>query len=46
MKISDKEKNEVINYLKADKPLPEKYKFLLFKSTDDVELGLRSNIIW
>jgi DNA modification methylase len=38
MKISDKEKNEIINYVKAGKYLPEKYKFLIFEEQDDVSL--------
>ena len=31
LKLSDQEKQEVIRYLEADKPLPEKYRFLLFE---------------
>ena len=38
MKISDKQKNEIINYVKAGKYLPEKYKFLIFEEQDDVSL--------
>jgi len=30
MKLSDNEKRDVIKYLEAGKPLPEKYRFLLF----------------
>lgn len=39
MKITDKEKTEIFNFLKANKPLPNKYKFLLFEETDDVEIS-------
>lgn len=39
MKLLDKEKNEIVNYLKANKNLPEKYRFLLFDQTSDVELS-------
>ena len=30
MKLTDNEKRDVIKYLEAGKPLPEKYRFLLF----------------
>lgn len=30
MKLSDNEKRDVIKYLEAGKPLPDKYRFLLF----------------
>ena len=36
--LSDNEKRDVIKYLEADKPLPEKYKFLLFEDKREVEL--------
>ena len=38
LKLSDQEKQEVIRYLEADKPLPEKYRFLLFGDKREVEL--------
>lgn len=38
MNISDNEKRDVIKYLEAGKPLPEKYRFLLFKDDREVEL--------
>ena len=38
LKLSDQEKQEVIRYLEADKPLPEKYRFLLFEDKREVEL--------
>src|SRR3989337_1431129 len=36
--LSDNEKRDVIKYLEAGKPLPEKYRFLLFGETQEVEL--------
>ena len=38
MNLSDNEKRDVIKYLEAGKPLPEKYRFLLFKDDREVEL--------
>ena len=38
LKLSDQEKQEIIRYLEADKPLPEKYRFLLFGDRREVEL--------
>ena len=38
LKLSDQEKQEIIRYLEADKPLPEKYRFLLFGDKREVEL--------
>ena len=38
MKITDNEKRDVIKYLEAGKPLPEKYRFLLFNDDREVEL--------
>jgi len=37
-KPSDQEKQEVIRFLEADKPLPDKYRFLLFGDKREVEL--------
>ncbi|HQX51875.1 MAG TPA: hypothetical protein PLR25_18290 [Planctomycetaceae bacterium] len=36
--LTDQEKQEVLRYLEADKPLPEKYRFLLFEDKREVEL--------
>lgn len=36
--LSDNEKRDIIKYLDAEKPLPEKYRFLLFKDEREVEL--------
>jgi DNA modification methylase len=38
MILSDNEKRDIIKYLEAGKPLPEKYRFLLFKDDREVEL--------
>ena len=38
MQLADQEKQEVIRYLEAGKPLPEKYRFLLFDDKREVEL--------
>ena len=40
LKLSDQEKQEIIRYLEAEKPLPEKYRFLLFGDKREVELNL------
>jgi DNA modification methylase len=38
MILSDNEKRDVVKYLEAGKPLPEKYRFLLFDEAREVEL--------
>ncbi len=38
MKLTDNEKRDVVKYLEAGKPLPEKYRFLLFEGAQEVEL--------
>ncbi|MDP1759899.1 MAG: site-specific DNA-methyltransferase, partial [Candidatus Woesebacteria bacterium] len=38
MQLTDNEKRDVIKYLEAGKPLPEKYRFLLFNDDREVEL--------
>lgn len=38
MKLTDNEKRDVIRFLEAGKPLPEKYRFLLFDDDREVEL--------
>jgi adenine-specific DNA-methyltransferase len=37
-RLTAQEKQEIIRYLEADKPLPEKYRFLLFGDKREVEL--------
>jgi len=38
MKLTDNEKREIISYLEAEKPLPDKYRFLLFDDKREFEL--------
>lgn len=38
MKLTDHEKRDIIKLLEADKPLPDKYRFLLFDDKREVEL--------
>jgi len=38
MKLTDNEKRDIAKYLEADKPLPDKYRFLLFDEKQEVEL--------
>lgn len=38
LSLSENEKRDVIKYLEAGKPLPDKYRFLLFKDDREVEL--------
>jgi len=38
MKLTDNEKRDIVKYLEAGKPLPEKYRFLLFNDDREVEL--------
>ena len=37
-RLTDQEKQDIIRYLEADKPLPDKYRFLLFEEKREVEL--------
>ena len=39
MKISDNEKRDILKLIQEGKDLPEKYRFLLFKETRQVELN-------
>ena len=38
MKLTDNEKREILKLIEADKPLPDKYRFLLFDDKQEVEL--------
>ncbi len=38
LKLTDNEKRDIIKLLEADKPLPDKYRFLLFDDKREVEL--------
>ncbi|MBI4745885.1 MAG: adenine methyltransferase, partial [Deltaproteobacteria bacterium] len=37
-RLTEQEKQEIIRFLDAGKPLPEKYRFLLFEEKREVEL--------
>jgi DNA modification methylase len=37
-RLTEQEQQEIIRYIEADKPLPDKYRFLLFKDKREVEL--------
>ncbi len=37
-RLTDQEQQEIIRYIEADKPLPEKFRFLLFEDKREVEL--------
>jgi DNA modification methylase len=38
LNLTDNEKRDIIKYLESDKPLPEKYRFIVFESNREVEL--------
>lgn len=38
LRLSEQEKQEIVRFLEADRPLPEKYRFLLFDDKREVEL--------
>lgn len=38
MNLTDNEKRDIIKYLESDKPLPDKYRFLLFDDKREVEV--------
>src|SRR3989344_2662287 len=38
MSLLDNEKRDIIKYIEAGKPLPEKYRFLLFEDKREIEL--------
>ena len=38
MKLTDHEKRDIIKLIEMDKPLPDKYRFLLFDDKREVEL--------
>ena len=37
-RLTEQEQQEILRYIEADKPLPDKYRFLLFKDKREVEL--------
>jgi len=38
LNLTDNKKRDIIKYMESDKPLPEKYRFLLFDVNQEVEL--------
>ncbi len=38
MKLTDTEKREILKLIETDKPLPDKYRFMLFDDKREVEL--------
>ena len=38
MPLTEQEQQEVVRYIEADKPLPDKFRFLLFKDKHEMEL--------
>jgi hypothetical protein len=42
-KLTEQEQQEIIRFIEAGKPLPDKYRFLLFDDKREVELGLRGH---
>ena len=39
-RLTEQEQREIIRYIEADKPLPDKFRFLLFDHKREVELVL------
>jgi len=37
-RLTEQEQQEIIRYIEADKPLPDKFRFLLFEKKREVEL--------
>ena len=37
-RLTEQEQQEILRFIEADKPLPEKYRFLLFEDKREVEL--------
>ena len=37
-RLTEQEQQEIIRYIEADKPLPDKFRFLLFEDKREVEL--------
>src|SRR4030043_150832 len=42
-RLTEQEQQEIIRFLEADKPLPDKYRFLLFEEKREVELVWNAN---
>ena len=41
-RLTEQEQQEIIRFIEADKPLPDKYRFLLFEDKREVALGWNS----
>ena len=37
-RLTEQEQQEIIRYIEANKPMPDKYRFLLFENKREVEL--------
>ncbi len=37
-RLTEQEQQEILRYIEADKPLPDKFRFLLFEDKREVEL--------
>ena len=42
MKLTDNQKRDIVRHIEEDKPLPDKYRFLLFKDSRKVEINWES----
>ena len=42
-RLTEQEQQDIIRYIEADKPLPDKYRFLLFEEMREVELVWNGN---
>jgi hypothetical protein len=40
LRLSEQEKQKIVRFIEADRPLPEKYRFLLFDDKREVELAV------
>ena len=43
-RFTDQERREILRFLEADKPLPEKFRFLLFADKREIELALEARL--
>jgi len=45
-RLTEQEQQEIIRFMEAGKPLPDKYRFLLFEDKREVELVWNGNGNW
>ena len=45
LKLTDNEKRDIMKLLEADKPLPDRYRFLLFEDNREVEKGKIAKLV-